>query len=78
MKLFKLLKSGAAGFSALTLALSAIGSQALAQEEQEEIEEIIVTGSLRSMPTEDVGSVFGFLIIYFGLSCKLGSDAGNS
>jgi iron complex outermembrane receptor protein len=57
MKIFKLLKSGVAGFGAITLAL---GSQALAQEEEEEIEEIIVEGSLRSLPTQDVGSVFGF------------------
>ncbi len=59
MRIFRLLKSDAAGFCALTLALTAIGSQALAQED-EEIEEIIVRGSLRSLPTEDVGSVFGF------------------
>lgn len=60
MRIFKLLKSGAAVFGALALALSAIGSQALAQEEEEVVEEIVVTGSLRSLPTEDVGSVFGF------------------
>jgi iron complex outermembrane receptor protein len=57
MKIFKLLKSGAAGFVAMSLAL---GTQALAQEEEEELEEIIVEGSLRSLPTQDVGSVFGF------------------
>jgi iron complex outermembrane receptor protein len=32
----------------------------LAQEDDEEIEEIVVEGSLRSLPTQDVGSVFGF------------------
>jgi iron complex outermembrane receptor protein len=59
MRIIRLLKSGAAGFGALTLALSAIGSQALAQED-DTIDEIVVEGSLRSLPTENVGSVFGF------------------
>jgi len=60
MRLFKLLKSGATGFSVLTLALGAIGSQALAQEDEEVLEEIVVEGSLRSLGTQNVGSVFGF------------------
>lgn len=47
------------GVGALSLLLGAYATQALAQDD-EEIEEIIVEGSLRSLPTENVGSVFGF------------------
>ena len=59
MKTFRLVKSLAAGFGALAFALGAWTSSALAQDD-EEIEEIVVEGSLRSLPTQDVGSVFGF------------------
>jgi iron complex outermembrane receptor protein len=59
MKAYKSLNRWTAGTSALALLLSGLGSQALAQEE-DEIEEIVVQGSLRSLPTQDVGSVFGF------------------
>ena len=59
MKFHKILSTWAAGFGALSLLFGAFATQALAQED-EEIEEIIVEGSLRSLPTQDVGSVFGF------------------
>jgi len=59
MKFLKYLSTWAAGISALSLLLGAFATQAVAQED-EEIEEIIVEGSLRSLPTQDVGSVFGF------------------
>ena len=39
--------------------IGTFATQALAQDD-DAIEEIVVTGSLRSLPTEDVGSVFGF------------------
>ncbi|MDH5344539.1 MAG: hypothetical protein OEW59_02155, partial [Gammaproteobacteria bacterium] len=52
---FRVFASGLAA-----LALAATGSLALAQDDEEELEEIIVKGSLRSLPTQDVGSVFGF------------------
>lgn len=59
MKFGKLLRFAATGLGAL--GLLAGGSQAMAQDDGEEVlEEIIVEGSLRSLPTEDVGSVFGF------------------
>lgn len=58
MKRITLSKSGLAGFSAVTIALGLAALPAVAQEE--ELEEIIVEGSLRSLPTQDVGSVFGF------------------
>jgi iron complex outermembrane receptor protein len=57
MKFSNLLRFAATGLGALGLLVS--GPQAFAQDD-EEIEEIIVEGSLRSLPTEDVGSVFGF------------------
>ena len=60
MKIHKNLITWAASVSALSLLLSAFSTQTLAQGDDEEIEEIIVKGSLRSLPTEDVGSVFGF------------------
>ena len=60
MKFFHVLNSKTALFSALALIASALGSQAVAQDEEEVIEEVVVTGSLRSLPTEKVGSVFGF------------------
>ena len=59
MKFHKILRTWAAGLGALSLLLGAFGLEAVAQEE-EELEEIIVEGSLRSLPTQDVGSVFGF------------------
>ncbi len=59
MKFHKILSTWAAGIGALTLLIGAFATQALAQED-EVIEEIIVKGSLRSLPTQDVGSVFGF------------------
>jgi iron complex outermembrane receptor protein len=58
MKIHKILSTWAAGIGALSLLIGAFATQALAQDE--EIEEIIVEGSLRSLPTQDVGSVFGF------------------
>lgn len=60
MKFHKIISTWAAGISALSLLLGAFGTQTLAQEDDEAIEEIIVQGSLRSLPTQDVGSVFGF------------------
>ena len=59
MKSHKILSTWAAGIAALSLLVGAFATQALAQDD-EEIEEIIVEGSLRSLPTQDVGSVFGF------------------
>ncbi len=59
MKFHKYLSKWVAGISALSLLIGAFATQALAQDD-EEIEEIIVEGSLRSLPTQDVGSVFGF------------------
>ena len=59
MKFHKILSTWAAGIGALSLLMGVLATQALAQED-DEIEEIIVKGSLRSLPTEDVGSVFGF------------------
>ncbi len=59
MKFYKILSTWAAGIAALSLLIGAFGSSALAQDD-EIIEEIIVEGSLRSLPTQDVGSVFGF------------------
>ena len=52
MKFIRVLNSKTALFSALALIASALGSQAVAQDEEEVIEEVIVTGSLRSLPTE--------------------------
>jgi len=52
---FRVLASGLTA-----LALSAAAPLVLAQDDDEELEEIIVEGSLRSLPTQDVGSVFGF------------------
>ena len=60
MKFHKFLGTWAAGISALSLLVGVFATQALAQDEDEAIEEIIVEGSLRSLPTQDVGSVFGF------------------
>lgn len=60
MRFISQLNSGLVGISAATLLLGAFGTQALAQDDEEELEEIIVEGSLRSLPTQDVGSVFGF------------------
>lgn len=60
MKFQKILNTWAAGISALSLLIGMFATQALAQDEDEVIEEIIVKGSLRSLPTQDVGSVFGF------------------
>ena len=49
------------GYGALALLMSALGAPALAQDDEDEvIDEVIVEGSLRSLPTQDVGSVFGF------------------
>jgi len=47
---------------AVALLAGGFASQPMAQvtDDEEEIEEVIVTGTLRSLPTEDVGSVFGF------------------
>ena len=60
MKLFGVLGSKTACLGALSLLSAALGAQAVAQDAEEEIEEIIVTSPLRTLPTEDVGSVFGF------------------
>lgn len=57
MNFGNLLRFAATGLGALGLLVS--GPQAMAQDD-EVLEEIIVEGSLRSLPTEDVGSVFGF------------------
>jgi len=59
MNFHKVINSRAVVFSALTLL---IGSQALAQssDDDEAVDEIVVKGSLDSLPTQDVGSVFGF------------------
>lgn len=59
MKFHKTLGTWAAAISGLSLIIGAFATQALAQDD-EEIEEIVVEGSLRSLPTQDVGSVFGF------------------
>jgi len=61
MNFFRVLSFRVAGYSALAL-LVGLGPQALAQDDDDEgpVEEIIVTGTLNSMPTQDVGSVFGF------------------
>ena len=59
MNFNKILSTWAAGIAALSLLVGAFGSSALAQDD-EIIEEIIVEGSLRSLPTQEVGSVFGF------------------
>jgi iron complex outermembrane receptor protein len=58
MKFNNLLRFAATGLGALGLVVS--GPLAIAQDDDEELEEIIVEGSLRSLPTEGVGSVFGF------------------
>ena len=62
MKFFRVMSMRVARYGALTLLIGALGSQALAQDEDDEeaVEEIVVTGSLKAMPTQDVGSVFGF------------------
>lgn len=61
MKIITFSRSRPVGFGALLLALLATGPQAFAQDEEDEVlEEIVVEGSLRSLPTQDVGSVFGF------------------
>ena len=59
MKFYKIMSPWAAAISALTLLIGTFATQALAQDD-DAIEEIVVTGRLRSLPTEDVGSVFGF------------------
>lgn len=62
MNFHKVINSRAVSFCALTLLIGALGSQALAQESEdnEAVDEIIVKGSLNSLPTQNVGSVFGF------------------
>ena len=73
MNTIKLGKLGVTGISTLLLLFLSLLPQAYAEEiaqgetqqateESEErfVEEIIVTGSLKTLPTEDVGSVFGF------------------
>ena len=52
----------AAGISTLLILFLTLVPQAFAEEADEEqfVEEIIVTGSLNTLPTEEVGSVFGF------------------
>jgi len=62
MKFVNVLRLTTAHLGALSLLAAAFGSQAVAQDadEEEELEEIIVTSPLRSLPTENVGSVFGF------------------
>lgn len=47
----------------MSIGFSAFATVAHAQEETEEVKEldtIVITGSLRALPVEDVGSVFGF------------------
>ncbi len=63
MKLTKIENLKAAGISALLILFLSLVPQAFAEEaddEEQYVEEIIVTGSLNTLPTEDVGSVFGF------------------
>ena len=62
MNFHKAVKFRAVTFSALALVVGALGSQTLAQEsdDNEVVDEIIVKGSLNSLPTQNVGSVFGF------------------
>ena len=61
MNFLKLFNARAAGLGVLTVLAGALGTQALAQDDEDEvIDEVIVEGSLRSLPTQDVGSVFGF------------------
>ena len=45
---------------ASALATAVLSSAALAQADDEALDEIVVEGSLNSLPTQDVGSVFGF------------------
>ena len=70
MKLTKAFCSKATYLWAIALCAGTWGLPSMAQEAEEvaddteerygEIEEIVVEGSLRSLPKEDVGSVFGF------------------
>lgn len=62
MKFFQVFRTKTSVFSACALLASALASQAMAQDtdDEEAIEEVVVTGTLRTLPTEDVGSVFGF------------------
>ncbi|MGY8853654.1 MAG: TonB-dependent receptor plug domain-containing protein, partial [Pseudomonadales bacterium] len=59
MKTRQLIRACTAGLGALSFVIGAFAPQALAQEADEVLEEVVV-GSLRSLPTQDVGSVFGF------------------
>lgn len=56
----QLIRACTAGLGALSFLIGAFAPQALAQEADEVLEEVVVVGSLRSLPTQDVGSVFGF------------------
>ena len=56
----RLIRACTAGLGALSFLIGAFAPQALAQEADEVLEEVVVVGSLRSLPTQDVGSVFGF------------------
>ncbi|NOX69608.1 MAG: TonB-dependent receptor [Gammaproteobacteria bacterium] len=64
MKFHKVVSSRAIAFGAFALLVGALGPQAFAQETEEDdnetVDEIIVEGSLNSLPTQNVGSVFGF------------------
>lgn len=64
MKFHKVVSSRAIAFGAFALLVGALGPQAFAQEAEEDdnetVDEIIVEGSLNSLPTQNVGSVFGF------------------
>lgn len=60
MKHYRLLNIWITRSAVIALASAAFGPQAFAQDDDEAIDEIIVEGSLRSLPTQNVGSVFGF------------------
>jgi len=62
MNFHTLLNARTATLGALALLGTAFATQALAQDEDDDeaVDEIIVEGSLGSLPTQNVGSVFGF------------------
>ena len=61
MNCFRVVGSRTVAFSALSLVVGGPGTQAMAQDDEDEsVEKIVVEGSLGSLPTRNVGSVFGF------------------
>ncbi|MEM1439136.1 MAG: TonB-dependent receptor plug domain-containing protein [Pseudomonadota bacterium] len=55
------MKRNQALYTAVATALATgIAGPAVAQEDEEVLDEIVVEGSLNTLPTQDVGSVFGF------------------